>query len=75
MRENHYANPCSTESVLRFQVTRLSITLLIFPKYCGPTAVNPITKLVIISQCKAVFPLELSAKERKRIELKITNSP
>ena len=30
MRENRYANPCSTENFLRFQVTRLSITLLIF---------------------------------------------
>lgn len=75
MRENHYANPCSTESVLRFQVTRLSITLLIFPECSGLTAVNPITKIVIFSQCKAIYPLELSAKERKRIELKITNYP
>ena len=30
MREYHYANPCSTEKFLRFQVTRLRITLLIF---------------------------------------------
>ena len=75
MRENHYANPCSTESVLRFQVTRLSITLLIFPKCSGLTAVNPITKLVFFSQSKDIYILELSSKERKRIELKITNTP
>jgi len=32
MHENHYANPCLNEKFPHFQVTRLNITLLNFPK-------------------------------------------
>lgn len=38
MRENHYANPCPNENFLRFQVTRLSITLLIFKNFMDGVA-------------------------------------
>lgn len=62
----------TVESFLRFQVQDTH-NASYFPECSESTVVNPITKLGIFYNCKAIYPPELSAKARKRIELNKTN--
>lgn len=47
--------------------------LLIISKCRGKSGLNPNIKLVFFFQWQAIYPLELSSKARKRIELNKTN--
>ncbi len=58
-----------------FTITRLSITLLIFPKCRELTDANSTAKLTNFSQCLTIQSLKSLETQRKRIELNITNVP